>query len=530
MLIRLLTYIVLLSPSIVSSQTITTIAGNGLIGNTGDGGLAILAKISYPGGGTFDKNGNYYFVTSNTGNSVRKITPEGMIYTVAGTGVAGFSGDNGPATAAQLKTTQAVAVDTSGNLYIADAGNNRIRRVSATDGIITTIAGTGVGAYGGDGGPATAAGILNPLDICFDKKGNLYIAENASARVRKVNTTGTITTIAGTGAIYNSPGGGLADTTAIIGASGLCSDDTGNLYIANWHSRVYKIDTFGIIRTHVGNGIPGFGGDGGIATAAQTIPNKVCFDNSGKLYIAEYDQHRVRMISSSGTINTVAGNGIPAFSGDGSSAVDAQVNYPGGVALDACSNLYISDTRNHRIRKVTFNPVSTPAITVTGISTATVGATVTVNAAVSGAGSAYTIKWFRNATLFSTTTLPTTTYVKGAGTDTITARVVPAVSYCFDSALSGTPHIITTSGVGIGSVQPSGSALSVYPSPVRDVLHLSCAGGVGAVVVTDHTGRAVVHAPAGTTQLPVQGLPPGLYSIQVQGLDGSTHIARFVKE
>lgn len=349
------------------SQIITTIGGNGLVGSTGDGGAATAAKIAYPGGGAFDNKGNYYFVTSNTGNSVRKITPDGLIYTVAGTGIAGYGGDNGPATAAQLKTTQAIAVDAYDNLYIADAGNNRVRKVNAADGIITTIAGTGAIGYGGDGGQATSAKIYNPLDVCFDKTGNLYIADYGNARVRKVNTSGIITTVVGTGVIYNSAGGGLADTTPIFNPSGICVDGFGNLYIANWHSRVYKVNTDGYIYTIAGNGISGYTDGDGIATNASIIPLKICIDKIGKLYIAEYDIDRIRTVTSMGVIATLTGNGVAAFSGDGGFVGSAQVNHPGGVVLDTCSNLYIADTRNFRIRKINFNPTCEPITDVSAL-------------------------------------------------------------------------------------------------------------------------------------------------------------------
>ncbi len=356
----LLLLLVCFLPFYVPAQIITTIAGNGIIGNTGDGDLAVNAEISYPIGGVFDKIGNYYFATSSTGNTIRKISSLGIITTVAGTGLAGYSGDGGLATNAMLSRPQSVAIDTLGNLYIADAGNNRIRKVNITDGVITTIAGSGIAGYGGDGGPAISAKILSPLDICFDKFGNLYIADDANARVRKVNSSGIISTFAGTGAIINSQGGGMADTTPIVGVTGLCSDLAGNVYIANSHSRVYRVSLSGFITTIVGTGISGFSGDGGLASDANTIPFKLAKDRYGNLFIAEYDIDRLRMVNSSGIITTIAGNGVAGFSGDGHLASSSLLNHPSGLALDTCDNLYIADGRNHRIRKIEFNPTCAP--------------------------------------------------------------------------------------------------------------------------------------------------------------------------
>ena len=360
MKIRAILIIVLFISCSSFAQIITTVAGNGLLSNTGDGGLATAAQINYPIGGVFDKQGNFYFATSSTGNTVRKITPDGYISTVAGTGESGFSGDNGLATSAKLKGPHAVAIDSLGNIYIADAGNNRVRKVNVSDGTITTVAGNGVAAYSGDGGAATTAGILSPLGICIDKVGNLYVGEHVNGRVRKINTSGIITTVVGTATLYNSAGGGLADTTAIVGATGLCIDEAGNLYVANWHSRVYKVNTSGIITTVVGTGESGYSGDGGLATNAKTVPYAIAVDRTGNLYIAEYNHNRIRIVNSAGIITTIAGNGVSGFTGDGGDAVNAQIYFPAGVAVDTCNNLYISDNRNHRIRKISFNPDCIP--------------------------------------------------------------------------------------------------------------------------------------------------------------------------
>ena len=520
----------LLFAPVLKGQTIATFAGNGLLGNTGDDGLAVGSKISYPGGGIFDRDGNYYFATSSTGNTIRMVDPSGIIHTIAGTGVAGYSGDNGPATAAQLKTTQAIAIDTLGDIYIADAGNYRIRKVERSTGIITTVAGSGIGGYGGDNGPATAAKLLSPLDICFDAMGNLYIADNANARVRKVNTAGIITTVAGTGIPYNSTGGGKADTTPIVGASGLCVDDTGNLYIADWHARVYKITPSGIIMSIVGNGTPGFSGDGGPANTASTIPNKIALDKNAILYVAEYDQSRIRRVTTSEVISTFSGNGTADYGGDGGPAIDAKFNHPAGLAFDACGNLYIPDCWNFRIRKVTFNPITTPSISITSTTTVPLGSAATVTATVSGVVGSYSIKWYNRGWYFATTTAPSITYTKAAGTDTITAWVLPAAVYCYDSAQA--PQLLIAAGPPVVNGVNSVVALpvSIYPNPAHTQLSITSGRLIESISITNLMGQAVLHtnytSPAPNVVVDISMLPAGVYVIRIN----DTYVQRLIKE
>ncbi len=335
-------------------QTISSFAGNGAANNLGDGGLATAAGLDYPCLGVFDKIGNYYFTTGVIGNTVRKISPSGVICTVAGTGSLGFNGDNIQATTAKLWDPCAVAVDSMGNIYVADRENQRIRKIDFLSGLITTIAGTGVEASSGDHGLATAASIMDPNDICFDKFSNLYFSENGDGKVRKIDGVGIITTVAGTGLPGHSSGGGLADTTPLGAVGGICFDDTGNLYIADWYSRVYKVDTFGFITTIVGNGVSGSSGDDSLAINCKTVPAFIALDKFGNLYISEYDYNKVRMVNNAGIIKTIVGTGISGYNGDNILANSALLNAPAGLNIDSCGNLFIADSRNFRIRKVSY--------------------------------------------------------------------------------------------------------------------------------------------------------------------------------
>jgi sugar lactone lactonase YvrE len=403
--------------------TVTTFAGGGTLaaGFASDGGPATAARLNSPRGLAFDSKGNLniaelfcrcirrvspggiistvytipapssgfidiegltidpqdnLYFTEWMGNVVVKVTPGGTATTIAGTGVAGFSGDGGPAIAAQLNGPSGVTLDPSGNLHIADSMNHRVRKIVA-DGTISTIAGTGVGGFSGDGGPALTAQLNLPAETLFDNAGNMYITDYGNRRVRRVTPGGTIGTIAGNGQMDlnfyselstpSSGDGGPAIHATFSYVGGIAADASGNLYVSDLTAdRVRKIAPGGTINTFAGNGQRGYSGDGGPASQAMLSgPRQLAVDPLGNLYVLTSDS-RIRKITPDGIISLVAGDGNDTGTirsqGDGGLAVNATLNGPGGVAFDAQGNIYIADTVNARLRKVDRNGIITTVV------------------------------------------------------------------------------------------------------------------------------------------------------------------------
>jgi sugar lactone lactonase YvrE len=354
-----------------NAQIITTIAGTGSATYSGDGGQATAAAIYKPYGVAFDATGNLYF-TDTYNNRIRTINTSGIITTFAGNGVQAFSGDNGQATAAELYTPARVMPDGSGNVYIVDEDNMRVRKVNSS-GVIKTVAGNGTGGFSGDGGQATAAEILRPYGMGLDASGNLYIADTQNGCVRKVNSSGVISTIAGNATTGFSGDNGPATAAELNNPSAIAFDPAGNMYIADaGNNRIRMVNTAGIITTVAGNGTGAFSGDGGQATVAEIkTPRDVAYV-SGNLYIADEGNNRIRAVSSSGIISTIVGNGTAGYTGDNGAATAAELNGPTGIAFDATGNLYIGDFFNNRIRKVTNVAVTTAIAKATSIEQATI--------------------------------------------------------------------------------------------------------------------------------------------------------------
>lgn len=306
--------------------------------------LAAPAQIAY------DAAGNLYIADLNN-NVIRKVDLAGIVTTVAGTGEQGFAGDGGPATSAQLDSPAGVAVNAAGDIYIADTHNQRIRKVSG--GTITTIAGTGVAGFSGDGGAAASAQLSNPTALALDSSGDLFIADTDNHRVRKISGT-TITTVAGDGEQTFSGDGALATAAGIDSPSGIAVDAAGKIYIGDTHNqRIRVVDTAGIISTLAGNGSKAYGGDGGpAADASLARPRGLSVDAQGNIYVADSDNNRIRVIATTGEISTAAGNGSQGFAGDGGLAVNAILDTPRAPAAQAPGVFAFSDTNNQLVRGV----------------------------------------------------------------------------------------------------------------------------------------------------------------------------------
>ncbi len=415
------------------SYTINTIAGSGWVG---DGGPAIGAILLQSEGVAADNARNLYIADASD-HRVRRVSKSGIIQTVAGTGVFGFSGDGGPATQAQLNSPYGLALDVQGNLYIADLGNARIRRV-ALDGTIKTVAGGGTLAAGGanDGTLATSVALSAPRNLAFDGNGNLYISDFNGERVYVLAPTGSLTTFAGTGAVGSAGDNGAATQAQLNHPAGLAFDSQGSLYIADSGNHLVRrvkqgaITSYARASTPAGLAFDGLGslyiadiaaadiivispsgsastlpvpavdvsfsvgagvyasvgtevlligtgysvaavagagnlasGDGGPATNARlNHPSGAAVDSSGNVYIADRDNNRIRSVHPDGTIVTIAGNGFAGNSGDGGPALQAELNSPSSVSIDSSGNLYIADTGNSRIRKITPGGIISSAV------------------------------------------------------------------------------------------------------------------------------------------------------------------------
>jgi uncharacterized protein (TIGR03437 family) len=475
--------------SLSSAQTIITIAGNGVRGFSGDGGPAINASLNSPFGVVVDAAGNL-FIADNENRRVRKVAPAGTISTVAGNGISVFFGDGGPATSAALASPTGIAVDAAGNLYIADTLNHRVRRVTA-GGIITTVAGNGLRGFAGDGGPATAAFLDEPYGVAVDTAGNLFIADSSNNRIRKVTTNGAISTLAGNGRYAYAGDGGPATNASLAFPNGVAVDAAGNVYIADTrNARVRKVSPNGIISTLAGNGsVFPFVGDGGPATSATvSAPYSVALDGSGNVFVA--DLQRIRKVSLGGTITTVAGNGNIGYSGDGGPATSASLGSQ-GVVVDAAGNVFIADQSN-RVRKVVA-PVPAPALNVGGTAN---GASFQVGPLAPGTiASQFGVNLSGDARLAGSLPLPTTL---GQTSLLLNTRPVPLffvspeqINFQIPWELAGAAEVAVTVVVSGTSSAPASLRLAQFSPGIFAVNQ----GRQGAILISNSD---VLAAPAGS--------------------------------
>jgi gliding motility-associated-like protein len=387
-----------------TAQVITTVAGGGGAGFSGDGGPATSAQFSNPISVAVDASGNMY-VADYFNHRLRKIDGvTGIISTIAGNGTAGFSGDGGLAVTAQINNPSDIIVDAAGNIYFVDSQNFRVRKIDAVTGIISTVAGNGMGTYAGETILAIDAGLHYPNGLAVDAN-NLYISLFSKQRICKVNlVTGILSTIAGTGANGFSGDGGPALNASFAFPAGLSVSQNGEIYIADYNNnRIRKIDVAGVVTTVAGNGIATFSGDGILAiNAGINLPTGVAVDAAGNIFIADRSNARIRKVTAStGIIVTVAGSGNYGFGGDGGAAISpcAKLADPHKVRLDAAGNMFISDQSNNRIRKVDLSPIGPGTATIsisTSPTTVCSGSPVIFSSSITNGGANPVYQWKKN--------------------------------------------------------------------------------------------------------------------------------------
>jgi sugar lactone lactonase YvrE len=613
-----------------ATGVITTVAGNGTAGFSGDGGLATQAMLSMPVGVLIDATGNLIISDSNN-NRLRKVDlSTGKISTIVGTGVSGFNdgpalsvqlaspqglakdaagnificeytnrrirkfngntvstvvgnggfgGDGGLATKASLRRPNGVAIDPTGNLFISDTENNRIRKIDKNTGNISTVAGDGKGQFSGDGGPAINARVFSPYGIIFDKDGNLFFVDHGNYRVRKIDkTSGLISTIAGNGFIGNSGDNGLATNASFKSPTNVAVDSLGNIFISDpYDSKIRRVDgKTGVITTFAGNGTNGSTGDGGLAINAQlSQPSAMTVDSKGNLLITDYgsapdyrnsirmvnpttgiistlvastttnqlyspvgvivrkddlyilENYRIRKISlSTGTTTVIAGSSNSGYFGDGGSALDARFKYPSSFVLDQAGNLFLADTRNNCIRKIAARISQT--VSFDALIPRTVGdapfdlmATASSDLPVS----------FTSSNVSVATIGGKTVTILKPGTITITA--VQSGNLDYSPASNSQPLVVNA----ITAIERSSelSSFQIYPNPVHEIVRVKLESENTEplmFVIVNLLGEQILTENGMTNEglpLNVSHLNPGVYLIKV--LHGSNqYIEKFVKE
>ncbi len=485
-----------------SQPIITTVAGNGTQGSGGDGGAATSANLNAAQGVVADGSGNIY-IADGANNKVRKVNSSGIISTIAGTGTSGYTGDGGSATSAKLNYPVALAFDASGNLYVADANNNVVRKIN-TSGVISTYAGNGIGGFSGDGGAATSAKLNNPNGIAFIG-GELYIADKFNYRIRKVNSSGTISTIAGTGTSGYSGDGGAATSAQLANPMDVIGDAGGNIYIADL-GKVRKINTSGTITTFIGTGTQTCTGNGGSPTSA-TLSNAygLAIDSYGNIFVSDAACNQIREVNALGaTITAFAGTGTAGFSGDGAAATSANLSGPYKICFDNSNNMFIADASNVRIRKVTMPYcVASAGPNVSNQNTSCCGCTTTGVQIGTSAITGLSYSWSPNTNLSSTTVAqPTSTWCNVGTPKTYTVTVS---GMCCATATS-TVQVSTNPYGGssccnrlAGSDGTVHSEFTAFPNPSDGKITISLYDKAEYIQIVDVTGRLIFETKDMTT-------------------------------
>jgi trimeric autotransporter adhesin len=543
----------------VSPGIITTVAGTGDFGYSGNGGPAVKAKLNIPSAVIFDNAGNLY-ITDADNNVVRQVNAStGVIDTVAGSGTDGYFGDSGTATSAALSTPYGLALDAAGNMFIADSGNNAIRMVNGGSGIINTMAGNGAEGFSGDGGPATSGELNWPLDIELDESGDWFIADFGNQRVRSVRAaTGIIGTFTGGGTLCSLKTDAVGDNcplNAVImtGPSGISADNACNAYIADKADNRIRyveqgadlmqvnqppppVDIGSLVTTIIGDGNQGYFGDGGPGTSAElNDPWRVILDPAGDFYVADTLNNVVRTLNSSSLLmSTLAGNGTCCYGGDGGPASGARLNSPEGIGFDPLGNLYIADSYNFRVRQVSaagapvvFPPTAVSAVTSAQVITLTnIGNDVLNLSSLLTSTTNFTVDPVVTTCLVSIPSLsPGGQCVIGIDFNPQTAGTLTDTLVISDNSLNNMNAFqqVQLSGIG-GAVITAATATSIsgpsvgtYGVPITMSASVSSSSGgtpAGTVAFMDGPnviGTAILSS--GTASISVNSLSPGTHSI-----------------
>lgn len=491
---------------------INAVAGTGTAGYTGDGGQATLATMRSSQAVAMDGTGNIY-VAESTNHVIRKVTPAGVISTVAGNGsllaTSAPLGEGVAATSVSFKGPNGVAVDSTGNIYIADASARVVRKVTVSTGAISTVAGTAwTSGNGGDGGQATSATLSFPQGLAFDASGNLYIADFSAGCVRKVDSSGVITTVAGGGALSND---NIAATTALLkNPSAVAFDSTGDMYIAE--SNAHKIrkvtKSSGLITTVAGTGNPSYSGDNILATSADLwVPIAVAVDSTGNIYISDQSNARIRKVDATlGIITTVAGNGTKGSAGDGGPAINANLYTPSGIAVNAAGDIWIPDQAVYKIRKVTASSAPAVGVSPPGGSfsaaqtvTLTSGATVSIYYTLDGSVPNVTSSKF---TQTGTIPISSSTTLKFFAIDTSTGAASSVVTQIYTIVVATVPQPPVFYYVGAGNGQAAVAFTQPYMSDGGSAI-------TGYTVTSNPAGGTDINANTTATYHTITGLVNG---------------------